>query len=206
VALIRLMNIKMQRNETAEAEKLIEKVLAPLSPSLPPSLPSTSFFLFRLLPFPLPSVLPRLFGCRSPVISYFPRLLLYPHFKTGPNSRTHLPPPLPPFFPRSFLPSSSQAKRAAPRNADVVAAYAEFLLMQGKVEEAGKELEKSIRLDPSNPMPHINKVCPPSLKGPPPSPILPYSPPALPPALPPTIPPALLPARRRSWHGKGRMR
>ncbi|TFJ87400.1 hypothetical protein NSK_001732 [Nannochloropsis salina CCMP1776] len=75
VALIRLMNIKMQRNETAEAEKLIEK-----------------------------------------------------------------------------------AKRAAPRNADVVAAYAEFLLMQGKVEEAGKELEKSIRLDPSNPMPHINKA------------------------------------------------
>jgi hypothetical protein len=35
--------------------------------------------------------------------------------------------------------------------------------MQGKVEEAGKELEKSIRLDPSNPMPHINKVRPPSL-------------------------------------------
>jgi hypothetical protein len=29
---------------------------------------------------------------------------------------------------------------------------------QGKVEEAGRELEKAIRLDPSNPLPFINKV------------------------------------------------
>ena len=40
----------------------------------------------------------------------------------------------------------------------MVSSYAELLLMKGQVDEAMKEIEKAIRLDPSNPLPFINKV------------------------------------------------
>lgn len=40
----------------------------------------------------------------------------------------------------------------------MVAAYAEFQLMKGEVDDALNQLEKAIRLEPSNPLPFINKV------------------------------------------------
>ena len=129
------MNIKLQTNETDAAEAAIEKVTHP--PSHPPS-----FYTHpnRLSLFYHPITHPPTYPPTDSSSSFQP-----------PCS----PPPNPPTHPPTY---SIQAKKAAPRNADVIGAYAEFLLMQGKVDEAAKELEKSIRLDPTNPLPFINKV------------------------------------------------